>query len=82
MIPNGGTYTFHFRPGQARGACNFDLKLVESDNTEHILSSLNLCTITGVTFVREGDHVVAQTQQSPRRPPRLSAAPAIERSPC
>jgi hypothetical protein len=61
VIANGAAWTFHFHPGNFRGVCVFDLKLVEPDNTEHVVNSLNLCTITDVNFTREGDNVVAHT---------------------
>ncbi len=59
VIEDGGSFTLHFNPSTYRGQCQFDIKLVEADGDQSVLNGINLCTITHVTFSRNGSgHVV------------------------
>lgn len=54
VLANGGQVTLHFNPSTYRGQCNFDIKIVEADGDQSVLHGINLCTITDVTFSRNG----------------------------
>lgn len=58
VLPNGGSVSIHYTPSMYRGQCVFDIKLVEAGGAQDVLSGINLCTITEVTFSRENGHVV------------------------
>lgn len=55
VLRNGGTVNVLFRPNNYRGQCVFDMKIVEQDGSASVVSRINLCTITDVTFSRDDD---------------------------
>jgi hypothetical protein len=62
VLNNGGTVHVQFRPGNYRGQCVFDIKIVESNGSASVVSGINLCTITDVTFSRSGGEVVFEAE--------------------
>lgn len=57
VLEHGQATTIHFTPSNYRGQCIFDIKLVGTDGGQWVVSGINLCTITDVTFNRTGDRV-------------------------
>lgn len=53
VLADGGNVSLHFNPSTYRGQCQFDIKITR-DGTDSVLSGINLCTITHVTFTRNG----------------------------
>lgn len=58
VLPNGRSVQLHYTPSMYRGQCVFDIKIVDADNNQSVVSAINLCTITDVTFSRENGRVV------------------------
>ena len=52
----------HYTPSMYRGQCVFDIKIVDSDNAQHVVNAINLCTITTVTFSTVNGQVVFRAQ--------------------
>lgn len=62
VLPNGGAVSIHYTPSMYRGQCVFDIKLVEPNGAQDVVSGVNLCTITSVSFSRQDGHVVFETE--------------------
>jgi hypothetical protein len=62
VLAHGRSVHVMFRPGNYRGQCMFDIKIVESDGSASVVSGINLCTITDVTFSRSGDEIVFESE--------------------
>ena len=58
VLANGASVLLHYTPSMYRGQCVFDIKIVDADNNQSVVSAVNLCTITDVTFSRENGRVV------------------------
>lgn len=58
VLPNGRAVALHYTPSMYRGQCVFDIKVVDQAGA-HVVSGINLCRITDVTFTRDGDGDVA-----------------------
>jgi hypothetical protein len=61
-LANGASVLLHYTPSMYRGQCVFDIKIVDSDNGQHVVNAINLCTITTVTFSTVNGEVVFRAQ--------------------
>ena len=57
-LANGASVLIHYTPSMYRGQCVFDIKVVDGTGG-HVVSGINLCTITDVNFTRDDDGDVA-----------------------
>lgn len=62
VLANGASVMLHYTPSMYRGQCVFDIKIVDSDNAQHVVNAINLCTITTVTFSTVNGQVVFRAQ--------------------
>ena len=62
VLPDGRSVQLHYTPRMYRGQCVFDIKIVDDANNQSVLSAINLCTITDVTFSRENGRVVYRAE--------------------
>lgn len=62
VLPNGRAVALHYTPSMYRGQCVFDIKVVDGEGNQSVVSALNLCTITDVTFSRENGRVVYRAE--------------------
>jgi hypothetical protein len=56
VIPNGGSHTLLFRPGNYRGQCVFDVRITVNGHNNDV-HGVNLCSITTLTFNGEDGHI-------------------------
>jgi hypothetical protein len=57
-LADDASVLIHYTPSMYRGQCVFDIKIVDSAGP-HVVSGINLCRVTDVTFTRDGDGDVA-----------------------
>lgn len=62
VLANGASVSLHYTPSMYRGQCVFDIKIVDTDHAQHVVSGVNLCTITTVTFSTVNGQVVFRAQ--------------------
>ena len=61
VLPQGESAAIHFTPRTNAGECIFDIKLVAGAH-QYVVSRVNLCTITDMTFNRSGSNVTFTTE--------------------
>ena len=54
VLADDASVLIHYTPSMYRGQCVFDIKVVDQAGA-HVVSGINLCRITDVTFSRDSD---------------------------
>lgn len=57
-LADDASVLIHYTPSMYRGQCVFDIKVVDATGG-HVVSSIDLCHLTDVTFSRDSDGDVA-----------------------
>ena len=58
VLADDGSVLIRYTPSMYRGQCVFDIKVVDQAGA-HVVSGINLCRVTDVTFTRDSDGDVA-----------------------
>ena len=61
-LPHGRSMALHYAPSMYRGQCVFDLEVVDADERCAVVSAVDLCTVTPLTFARQDGRVVFRAQ--------------------